>query len=76
MALLVPVLFLMMEQFPFWAVVAIFLVICSVMLKRMVCNEAWGQFVGSVMYDLLWRLPLRLASGFGRQILKLFGHRS
>jgi uncharacterized membrane protein len=76
MALLFPFLLATINQLPLWAVAAILLVTCMVMLKRMVGNEAWGQFIGSVMFDLLWRFPLRLASGFGRQILKLFGRRS
>jgi len=76
MAIIVPVAFSMINQLPFWSVALALLLASLITLKRMAGKEAWGQFIGSVMYDLLWKLPLRLLRGFGRQIFTLFGRQS
>lgn len=75
MALAVPLFLATIQQLPLWAAFAFLAVAFFVMLRHMVGKEAWGQFLGSVMYDVLWRFPLRLVGGFFRQIGRLFRRR-
>lgn len=72
MALIFPVLLATIQQLPLWFVIAILLVAFVIMLRCMAGKEAWGHFLGAIMYDLFWRFPLRLVGSLFRQISRLF----
>ncbi len=58
--LLLPMLYSLMQQLPLWISVSAITLLSIVMLKKIVGNEAWGAFIGGIMYDLFWKIPLKL----------------
>jgi len=72
MALLSPFLISFVNQLPMWIVILGFIIIAGALFRKVVGPEVWGQFFGAILYDVLWRLPLRVIGSIGRGIASLF----
>ena len=72
MAFVSPFLFSFIHQLPMWIIIPGLLIIVGTLFRKAVGEEVWGQFFGGILYDVLWRLPLRIFGAIGRGIRNLF----
>ena len=72
MAVSFPLLLGVIDEMPLWVSVAILFIAGIIMFKRVVGKEAWGQFFGSILYDIFWRLPISIIRGLWKSISKVF----
>jgi hypothetical protein len=72
MALLSPFLMALLQQLPLWLVIPGLLLFIGFLFKSIIGNEAWGHFFGAILYDVLWRLPLRIIGSVWRRLRNLF----
>ncbi len=72
MALLSPFLIAFVQELPLWVVIPGLLIVISMSFKKIVGKEAWGVLFGGILYDILWKLPLRLLCAAGRGAKRLF----
>lgn len=72
MAFLSPFIISFINQLPMWIVIPGLLIIAGTLFRKAVGEEVWGQFFGGILYDVLWRLPLRIFGAIGRGIRNIF----
>lgn len=62
----------LVSQIPLWIVIPGMLFLVGLLFKATIGEEAWGHFFGAILYDVLWRFPLRIFGAIGRGIRNLF----
>ncbi len=72
MAFFSPFLMALVSQIPLWIVIPCMLFLVGLLFKATIGEEAWGHFFGAILYDVLWRFPLRIFGAIGRGIRNLF----
>lgn len=72
MLFLGPFLVSFFNQLPIWLAVFGALIIIGFIFRVAIGEDAWGQFFGAILYDVLWRLPLQVLGTIGRWIGSLF----
>jgi len=72
MAVLSPFLYGYFQQLPLWILIPGLLFVVVYLFKKLVGDEVFGNFFGAILYDVLWKLPIRMLCAIGRGIKKLY----
>lgn len=71
-ALLSPFLYGFFQQLPLWILIPGLFIVVVYLFKKLVGDEVFGNFFGAILYDVLWKLPIRILCAIGRGIKKLY----
>lgn len=66
MAVLSPFLYGIFQQLPLWIVIPALFIILVYLFRKLIGEEAFGSFLGAILYDVLWRAPIKIFGSFGK----------
>jgi len=74
-AFLSPFIMAFIEHLPMWLLISALIIFFGILFRRVVGEQVWGQFFGSILYDVFWRLPGRIIGALGSIIVNIFQRR-
>lgn len=72
MAVLSPFLFGLFQQLPLWVLIPGLIIFIAYLFRKFVGEAAFGNFFGAILYDVFWKLPIRIILAVGNTLKSIY----